>query len=126
MRLHLHLHLHLSHNQLDRWGADADLATILLHSSRFSSFLRVSLSVRPVHSGMLSSHLLFCRPLLLPPCTVPCKNVLERPDDWEMCPYHISLHFFHCGKKVFVGSNALLNSALYFHVGDMISVGDAK
>ena len=34
--------------------------------------------------------------------------------------------FFHCGKKVFAGSNALLNSVLYFHVGDMVSVGDAK
>ena len=52
----------------------------------------------------------FCRPLLLPPCTVPCKNVLARPDDWETCPYHIIMFaFFHCTQKVFIGSNALPN-----------------
>ena len=31
---------------------------------------------RPVHSLMLSSHLFFCLPCLLPPFTVPCKMVL--------------------------------------------------
>ena len=80
---------HVSHDRVDHRGADADLATIPLHSSRFSAFLRASLSVRPVHSLMLSSHLLFYCPLLLPPCTVPCKNALARPDAWQMCPYHI-------------------------------------
>ena len=27
----------------------------------------------------------------LPPFTVPCKMVLARPDEWEICPYHFSL-----------------------------------
>ena len=27
------------------------------------------------------------------PFTVPCKMVWARPDEWETCPYHFSLHF---------------------------------
>ena len=48
----------------------------------------------PVHSLMMSSHLCFCLPCLLPPFTVPCKMVLARPEEWETCPYHFSLHLF--------------------------------
>ena len=36
---------------------------------------------RPVYSLMLSSHLFFCLPCLLPPFSVPCKMVWARPDD---------------------------------------------
>ena len=36
---------------------------------------------RPVHSLMLSSHLLPCLPCLLLPFTVPCNMVLARPDE---------------------------------------------
>ena len=48
----------------------------------------------PVHSLMLSSHLCFCLPCLLPPFTVPCRMVLARPDERETCPYHCSLCLF--------------------------------
>ena len=48
-------------------------------------------SVKPVHSRMLSSHLFFCLPRLLPPWTVPCMIVLASPDDLVMWPYHLSL-----------------------------------
>ena len=45
----------------------------------------------PVHSAMLFSQRFFCRPLLLPPCTVPCKIVLASPDDLDTCPNHFNL-----------------------------------
>ena len=74
-----------------RWGVTDDLATSSLHSSRLSAFLMAAPSVKPVHSGMLSSHLFFCLPRLLPSWTVPCMIVLASPDDLVMCPYHLSL-----------------------------------
>ena len=49
---------------------------------------------RPVHSLMLSSHLFFCQPCLLPPFIIPFKMVLGRPDERKTCPYHFSLHLF--------------------------------
>ena len=49
---------------------------------------------RPVHSLMLSPHLFFCLPCLLPNFTVLCKMVLARDDEWETCPYYFSLHLF--------------------------------
>ena len=58
---------------VDRWGATDDVATSSLHSSRLSAFLMAASSVMPVHFGMLSSHLFFYLPRLLPPCTVPCR-----------------------------------------------------
>ena len=71
-----------------------DLATSSTHSSRLSVFLIAAPSVIPVHSGMLSSHLFFCLPLLRPPCTVPCRIVLASSEDLVMCPYHFSLRLF--------------------------------
>ena len=76
---------------VDRWGTTDDLATSSLHSSRLSAFLMAAPSVKPVHSGMLSSHFFFCLPRLLPPWTVPCMIVLASPDDLVMCTYHLSL-----------------------------------
>ena len=49
---------------------------------------------RPVHSLMLSSHLFLCLPCLLHPFTVPCKMVLDRPDERETGPHHCSLRLF--------------------------------
>ena len=66
--------------------APHDVTTNLRHSSLSSAFLMVSLSPKPVHSQMLSSHRFLCLPLLLPPCTVPWRNVLARPEDLVMCP----------------------------------------
>ena len=62
--------------------------------SLFSTALWDLANSRPVHSYMLSSHLFFCLPCLLPSFTVPCKIVLARPDELETYPYHCSLHLF--------------------------------
>ena len=78
---------------MDRWGTTDDLATSSLHSSRLSAFLMAVPIVKPVHSGMLSSHLFLCLPRLLPPWTVPCMTVLASPVDLVMWPYHLS---FRC------------------------------
>ena len=67
---------------------------VFLHFSLFSTALWDLANSRPVHSLMLSSHLFFCLPCLLPPLTVPCKIVLARPDEWETCPYYCSLCLF--------------------------------
>ena len=60
---------------VDRWGTKDDQATTVFHSSLFSAFRRTSPNFNPVHSVTLSSHLFFCLPLLLPPCTVPCRII---------------------------------------------------
>ena len=90
----VHYHLHLSLNRRGRWGATDDFTTGFLRSSLFSTALWDLANSRPVHSLMLSSHLLFCLPCLLPPFTVPCKMVLARADELEICPYHFSLRLF--------------------------------
>ena len=72
-----------SSNCEGRWGITDDFATSFLHFPLFSTSLWDLPNSRPVHSQMLSSHLFFCRPCLLPPFTVPCKMVLARPDELE-------------------------------------------
>ena len=96
-----HLSTYLSICPIILWtvGAPHDVTTNLRHSSLSSAFLTVSLSPKPVHSQMLSSHRFLCLPLLLPPCTVPWRNVLARPEDLVMCPYHCSLHCFTMAKS---------------------------
>ena len=112
---------------VDRWGATDDLATSSLHSCRLSAFLMAAPSVMPVHSGMLSSHLFFCLPRLLPPCTVPCRIVLASPEDLVMCPYHFSLRRFTVVKRSSWGPcNDLPSSVSHLFVGDVVSVGDAE
>ena len=37
---------------------------------------------------------LLCRPCLLSSSTVPCKMILDRPDEQETCPYHFGLRLF--------------------------------
>ena len=93
------IHLHLSRSLVDLWGATDDLATSSLHTSRLSAFLMAAYSVMPVHSGMLSFHLFFCLPLLLPLCTVPCTIVLASPIDLVTGPYHFSLRLFTVVKR---------------------------
>ena len=77
-----------------RWGTTGDFTTSFLHFSLFSYALWDLANSRPVHSLMLSSHLFFCPPCLLPPFTVPCKMILARPDEWETGPHHFSLPLF--------------------------------
>ena len=52
---------------------------------------------------MLSSHLFFWLPCLLPPFTVPYKMILARPDEWETCPYHCSLCHFTMVRRSLCG-----------------------
>ena len=70
------------------------LQPFFFNFSLFSTAIWDLPNSRPVHSLMLSAHLFFCLPYLLPPFTVPCKMVLARPDEWETWPYHCSLHLF--------------------------------
>ena len=99
------LHLHLFLNRKGRWGT-----TEWFHK-QFPPFFSVLhclwdlANSRPLHSLMLSSHLFFCLPFLLPSITVSCKMVLTRPDEWEICPYHCSLHLF-----------VMVRRSLWFHV----------
>ena len=51
---------------------------------------RASQNLNPVHSEILFSQRFFCLPLLLPPCTVPCKIVLASPADLGTCPNHFN------------------------------------
>ena len=55
---------------------------------------------------MLSSHLFFCLPCLLPPFTVPCKMVLARPDERKTWPYHCSLRPFMVVRRFSCGQIA--------------------
>ena len=68
---------HLSLNCRGCWGTTDDL-TSFLHVSLFSTALWDFGDSRLVYSLMLSSHLFFCLPCLLPPFTVPCKMVLAK------------------------------------------------
>ena len=76
-----HHHHHLSLNHEGRWGTTDDFTTSFVHFSLFSIGFWDLANPRPVHSLMLSSHLFFCLPCLLPPFTVPCKMVLAWPDE---------------------------------------------
>ena len=85
---------HLSPNHEGRWGTTDDFATSFLHFSLFSTALWDLANSRPVHSLMLSSHLILYLLVFFPPFTVPCKMVLARPDERETWPYHCSLRLF--------------------------------
>ena len=85
---------------LDDLRGTADyLATSALQPYRSPVFL----IAKPVHSRMLSSHLFFCLPCFLPPCTVPCKIVLASPQDREAWPYHFSVLFFTVSRRSSLG-----------------------
>ena len=77
-RHHHHHHHHQSLNRQGRWGTTDDFATTFLHFPLFSTALWDLANSRPVHSLMLSSHLFFCLPRLLPLFTVSCKMVSAR------------------------------------------------
>ena len=88
--------LFISSQSLNLWGrrgTTVDVATIPFHPSPSSAAIRESPNPIPVHSLMLSSHLLFCLPLLLAPFNVTCRTVFAMPADLEMWPYHLSFRF---------------------------------
>ena len=66
-----------------RRGAITDLLTTSRHPFRSFDTLRDSAARRQVQSLILSSHRFLWPPLLLPPLTVPCMIVFERPEDLE-------------------------------------------
>ena len=76
-------HHHPSLNRQGRRGTTDNFTISFLHFSLFSTARWDLPNSRPVHSLMLSSHLVFCLPCFLPPFTVPCKMVLARPDERE-------------------------------------------
>ena len=73
-----------------RRGAITDLLTTSRHPFRSFDTLRDSAVRRQVQSLILSSHRFLWPPLFLPPLTVPCMIVFERPEDLETWPYHFS------------------------------------
>ena len=99
------LHKHLSRSQwpLDRHGRCNPLPPFL-----FSASLTESQNFNPLHSAILFSQRFFCRSLLLPPCTFPCKIVLASPDDLDTCPNHFTLRFFTLLNISSLGSMACL------------------
>ena len=112
---HHHHHHHQSLNRKGCWGTTDDFATSFLHFPLFFTALWDFANSRPVHSLMSSSHLFLCLPCLLPLFTVPCKMVLDRPDEQETWPYHCSLHLF---------AMVLLDLGMDFLVGNMVFVWD--
>ena len=88
-----HFHLDLSLNRGGPWVTTDDFATSVLHFSVFSTPPRDLANSMPVHS-LMSSHLFFCLPCLLSPFTLPCKMVLARSDEREICPHHFSFCLF--------------------------------
>ena len=100
-------------------GTTDGFTTSFLHFSLFSTALWDLANSRPVHFLMLSSHLFFCLPCLLPPFTVPCKMVLARPDERETRPYHFSLRLFT------MWPDYLPDLGTDFLVGDMVFVLNA-
>ena len=86
--------LYLSLNVEGNWSTTDDFMTSFLHFSLFSTAFWDLANSRLVHALMLSSHLFFGLPCLLPPFTVPCKMLLDRPDERGTCPYHFSLPLF--------------------------------
>ena len=84
------MHLHLSRAHCDCWSA-TDLASLSLHLILLSASLRASQNFSPCRSEMLFSQRFFCQPLLLPPCTVPCKIGSA---DLDTCANHFNLRFF--------------------------------
>ena len=63
-----------------RWGTTDDFTTIPFYVVSSSALVELAKSI-PVHSLTLSSHLFFCLPYLLFPCTVPCRIVFAKPED---------------------------------------------
>ena len=68
------LHFHLSLNHRGHWGTTDDFMTSSPHFSLFSTALWDLAKSRPIHSLMLSSHLFFHPPCLLP---IFCYSVLK-------------------------------------------------
>ena len=99
-----------------RRGAITDLLTTSRHPFRSFDTLRDSAVRRQVKSLILSSHRFLWPPLLLPPLTVPCMIVFERPEDLETWPYHFSFLLLTVVSKSYYGPMArsiLLRTSIF-------------
>ena len=76
-----------------RRGTTDEFATIPFPPVMFSASLIELAKSIPVHSLILFSHLIFCLPLFLFPCTVPCRIVFAKPEDLETWPNYLSFRF---------------------------------
>ena len=85
-----------------------------IFSPLFSTVLWDLANSMPVQSLMLSSHLFFWLPCLLPPFTV-----LARPDEREICPYYCCLRLFT------MVSRSSCGHGMDFLVGDVVFVKNA-
>ena len=82
---------HVSRNAVRRCRGPSDeaaLRTSPRQPTRHSAALVASAKLRPVHSAMLSAHFFRGRPLLLPPFTVPCKQIFAKPQPRVVWPNH--------------------------------------
>ena len=115
-----HHHHHQSLNRKGHWGTTDDFVTSFLHFSLFCTALWDLPNSRPVHSLMLSSHLLLCLP-----CHFPLLLCLARwfwPDLMNV-RYGYSTKFaslYH--GQVFVWSDCQLDLGTDFLVGNMAFV----
>ena len=102
-----------------------DVSTIHFPVFLLSSYgLRETPNFIPVHSLMLSSHPIFCLPLLLGPFTVPCRTVFAMTEGLEMWPYRLSIRFFTMDRRS--SCNRILNSVANLLVRHMVFVGNVK
>ena len=74
-----------------------EFATIPFHLVLFSAALVQLAKSIPVHSLILSFHLLFCLPFALCPFTVPCRTAFAKPEDIQMWQNYL---FFRVLTKV--------------------------
>ena len=99
-----------------------DRTTTFLHSSLPSAFRRALPNPNPVHSDILSSHLLFCLAFFLLPRTMPCRIIC-----WP-CYVPIPSQFAlpHSVYKVLMRPNSMPDSVPHLFIPNMIPVGDAQ
>ena len=82
--------LHLNNVVMVTIGAPRTKQPFPFYLILLSDSPRASQNLNLVHSEILFSQRFFCLPLLLPPCTVPCKIVLASPADLGTCPNHFN------------------------------------
>ena len=88
-------------------GAPHGVTTNLRHSSLSSAFLTVSLSPKPVHSQMLSSHRFFLSVPSSPTLHSALEKCLGKAQGSCNVPIPLQLALFHNGQEFFVGSSEL-------------------
>ena len=117
--LTLHHHHRLSLNLEGRWGTTDEFATSFLHFSLFCTAIWDLANSRPVHSLMLSSHLFFCLPCLLPPFHRALQDGFGQT--WWTGNMTIPLKFasLYNGQEVSMWANCLLDLGTDFLVGNL-------